>query len=316
MFLYVAVKKIFMAFIIAILIALLCFCVMYFSPGNPAEILLHYKNPTGGLNQHTVEMYAERLGTNRSFFTQFGNWTVSALKGDLGLSFKTGLPVIREFTDRMGCTFSLMIFATIVALITGVTFGVISALHHNGMTDRIIRFFAIINMSVPSFCLGFLFLWVFAINLRWVPSFGFDGFASLILPGTVLGIGYSSTIIRMTKSCIIGNLTSPYVITARAKGLKESGVLVKHVLKNISAPIITLTGMNMVSLLGGSVIIENIFGLPGLGNYLVTAIRVKDFPVIIGFVFLMGVIIILINLMVDLSYAFLDPRVRHAIDEK
>ena len=136
------------------------------------------------------------------------------------------------------------------------------------------------------------------------------------MPATVLGIGYSSTITRLTKSCIIENLSNSYVITARAKGLKEHTILVRHVLKNISVPVITLTGMNMVSLLGGSVIIENIFGLPGLGNYLVTAIKLKDFPIVIGFVFLMGIMIVIINLLADLSYALIDPRVRLAVNEK
>ncbi len=310
-----AVRRIAVSVVLALLIGLISFSVMYFSPGNPAAMLLHYRNPTGGLNQQTVEAYAERLGTNQSFFAQFGDWLTGALKGDLGQSFKTGLPVLQEFTDRMWCTFGLMLYATVLALTVGVALGALSARYHNRLLDQIVRHLVVVNMSVPSFCLGLLFMWVFAIELKLFPSFGYDGAWSLILPGTVLGIGYSGTIVRMTKSSMMDNLGSPYVVTARAKGLTEGAILTRHVLKNVSLPIITLSGMNAVSLLGGSVIIENIFGLPGLGNYLITAIKMKDFPVIIGFVFLMGLMVIAINLLIDMLYALIDPRVRLAANE-
>jgi peptide/nickel transport system permease protein len=170
-------------------------------------------------------------------------------------------------------------------------------------------------MSVPSFWLALLLLWIFSIQFHLLPSFGFNGFSSLILPVTVLGLSYSSTIIRMTKSCLMDNLSRAYVVTARAKGLSESSIMIRHVLINIALPIITLCGTNMTSLLGGSVIIENIYGLPGLGNYLITAIMVKDFPVILGFVFILAMFIILINLFVDLTYTLIDPRVRMAMNE-
>ena len=309
-------KKISVTVLTAVLIAMLCFSVMYFSPGNPAAILLRYKNPTGGMNQQTVEMYAEKLGINQNFFVQFGGWVNDAFHGNLGYSFKTGLPVFQEFSDRMGCTFSLMLFATAVSLFVGVLFGVLSALYHRKFLDKIIRIFAVVNMSVPNFWMGILFLWLFAIKLNLLPSFGFNGPASIVLPGTVLGLGHSATIIRISKSCILENMSRCYVTTARAKGLRESAVVIKHVLKNIMLPIITLSGMSLVSIMGGSAIIESIFGLPGIGNYLVTAITVKDFPIIMGFSFLMGLIVVVINLLVDLSYALIDPRVRQGINER
>ena len=313
---YIIVKKIAVTLLTAVLIAMLCFSIMYFSPGNPAAILLRYKNPTGGLNQQTVEMYAEKLGVNQSFFLQFGGWLRDAVHGNLGYSFKTGLPVIQEFADRMGCTFSLMLFATVVSLLAGVTLGVLSALYHHKFLDKAVRFFAVLNMSVPNFWMGILFLWVFAIKLNLFPSFGFQGISGIVLPGTVLGLGHSATIIRISKSCIMENMSCCYVTTARAKGLKERTIIIRHVLINVLLPVITICGMNLVSIMGGSAIIESIFGLPGLGNYLVSAITVKDFPIIMGFTFLMGLIVVVINLIVDLSYTLIDPRVRQGLYEK
>ena len=226
---YYIMRKIALTILTAVMIAMLCFSVMYFSPGNPAAILLRYKNPTGGMNQQTVEMYAEKLGLNSGFFPQFLGWLKDALHGNLGYSFKTGLPVIQEFANRIGCTFSLMIFATVVSLLVGVLLGVLSVLYNNRFLDKAIRLFAVINMSVPSFWIGILFLWVFAIKLGIFPSFGFPGIISMVLPGTVLGLGHSATIIRVSKSCIIENMRCCYVTTARAKGLRENGIVLRHV---------------------------------------------------------------------------------------
>jgi peptide/nickel transport system permease protein len=289
---------------------------MYFAPGNPAAILLRYKNPTGGLHPETVALYAEKLGTDKGFFAQFADWIGSILHGDFGLSFKTGVPVLQEFADRLGCTASLMIFASVLALVIGVGLGMASALHDNRLIDKVARLFVVCNMSTPDFWLALLFIWIFSVKLNWLPSFGLNGFSSLILPGVVLGLSYCGSFVRISKVCMLDSLASCYVMTARAKGLSESTILRRHVLKNILLPIITLCGMNITALIGGSVIIERIFGLPGLGNYLITAISVKDFPVILGFVFIFGVMIIAVNLLVDLSYTLIDPRVRQAIREK
>jgi peptide/nickel transport system permease protein len=289
---------------------------MYFSPGNPAELMLRYKSPTTGLNQKTVEMYAEKLGVNNAFSTQFGNWLKDAVRGDFGRSFKTGLPVAEEFLNRVGCTLSIMIFATILSLFIGVVLGIVSAMYNNGFIDHIVRFLSVVTMSMPNFWIALLFLWVFAIKLKWFPSFGFRSFSSIVLPGTVLALGNSASITRMVKSCVIENIGLAYVTTARAKGLSEGAVFVRHILKNVTLPVITLSGMNMAGLLGGSAIIESIFGLPGIGSYLVTAISLKDFPVIMGFTFIMGILVVLINFLVDLTFVIVDPRVRQAFNER
>jgi len=309
-------KRLASILITALLVAILSFTVIYFSPGNPAEVLLTQGHMISGFDANIVEMYAERLGLDQSLPVQLRNWLGGVIRGDLGFSFRTGVPVWEEFTARFGLTFSLMLFGTAVMMATGVTLGIISALYHNRIVDRIISILVILNTSIPNFWMALLFLWIFALTLQWLPSFGFHGFASLILPGTVLGIGRSSSIIMLTKSCLIEEMNSLYSTTARAKGLSEPTVLARHILKNIALPIITMCGMQMNGMLGGSVIVESIFGLPGIGNFLLNSIQMKDMPAIAGFVFLICIIIILINLLVDILYFLIDPKVRLAMYAK
>jgi peptide/nickel transport system permease protein len=299
----------------AFLIAIVCFSILYFSPGDPATILLKYKNPSGSLDPRMVEMLAEKLGLRDGFFPQFTRWLKDALQGDLGYSFKTGLPVTQEFGERIGRTLALVLFASVVSTLSGMLLGVLSVLQHNRFIDKLIRFYAVINMATPSFWVGILFLWIFAIKLKLFPPFGFYGFSSIVLPGIVLALGQTATVVRVSKVCMLENMGCPYVTIARAKGLKESAILVRHVLKNVLLPVITISGMNLVSIISGSTIIENIFGFPGLGSYLVTAINVKDFPVIMGFTLLIGMIVISVNLIIDLLYALIDPRVMQSYNE-
>jgi peptide/nickel transport system permease protein len=300
----------------ALLVALASFSIIYFSPGNPAEILLRTKNPTGAVSARAIGDYTAALGLDKGYAAMFLDWLKGLAGGDLGISLKTGLPVLQEFADRIGCTLALTALSAAIALALGLTFGVLSALYHNRIFDRLIRFFVVFNMSVPSFWLALLFLWLFSIRLHLFPTFGFDGVKNLILPSAVMGLGNAGTLIQVAKACLQENMGSPYVLTARAKGLSEGEILVLHVMKNVMLPVITMCGMNLAEMLGGSVIIESIFGLPGIGNYLVKSIGFKDYSVIMGFVFLMGAMIVLINLTVDLLYRVIDPRVRQAIHEK
>ena len=310
------VKKLLTAVLTAILVSLLCFTVLFYSPGNPAVLLLRFKDPTGGLNMETVEAYAQKLGMNRGFFAQYGDWIRDVLHGNLGTSYKTGLPVAEEFTARFECSFYLMVFACLLALVLGLTLGILSARYHNRIADRIARFFVVFNMSVPSFWLALIFLWAFSVKLKLLPSFGYHGFSSLIMPVMAMGLSYCGTYVRVVRTAILDNYAAGYVMTARAKGLSESAIMIFHVLKNILLPIVTILGSTIASLLGSSIIIENIFGLPGIANYLVGAISVKDYPVVLGFVFIFSLIIICVNLVIDWIYILIDPRVRQSTNEK
>ncbi|AKL95888.1 ABC-type dipeptide/oligopeptide/nickel transport system, permease component [Clostridium aceticum] len=308
---YLLLKRLIMLVPTAIFVALISFSIIYFSPGDTAQLILRDKNPIGLPDDALVEEYERILGLDKPFPQLFSQWLKGAAVGDFGNSFKTGLPVTQEFRHRFLYTVKLVFLATCVYIFLGLLLGTLSAIYKDSIIDQFVRGFAAFNLSVPSFWLALFFLWLFSMKLKIFPAYGYQGFISLILPGFVMGLGRSSTLARLTRTCILEALDSPYVATARGIGLSETAILIKHVLKNILLPIVTLIGMNSISLLGGSVIIENIFGLPGVGSYLVQAINLKDFPIISGFIFIFGIIIVLINLLVDFSYVIIDPRVRY-----
>lgn len=293
----------------AIAISLLCFLIIYNSPGDPAELLLRAKNPAGALHQQAVEGFGTSLGTDQGFFPLYFNWLAGALVGDFGISYKTGIPVIDEFGSRIGVTLSLVLATLVFATVLGLVLGFLSAKYHNRAIDSVARFLSVFNLSAPSFWVALLLLWVFSAKLKLVPPFGYNGPESLILPTIAMGLSYSGSIQRVTRVNVLDSYAKEYVLTARAKGLSEGTILVRHVLKNVMTPVLTIVGTNFSNLLGGTIIIENIFGLPGIGNYLVTAIGVKDYPAILGFVFLFSVMVIVMNLVIDVLYRVVDPRV-------
>ncbi|MDO9492343.1 ABC transporter permease [Acetobacterium sp.] len=306
----IIINRVLMILPTVITIAFLAFSIMYFSPGNPAEILMRYRNPEGGTDPAALAHYEEMLGINDPFLTQFENWGAGILTGDFGESFKTGNPVTEEFFYRIGYTLMLSFTGLAFSLVIGITLGFLSAEFKDSWLDNLLRFTQSLKMSIPSFWLALFFIYIFSTQLRWFSAFGYNSPKDLILPGLVLGLSNSSRMVRLVRTCILEEKGSGYVYTARVKGLSEIQIFFKHILKNITLPIITLTGVSLVSMIGGSLIIENIFGLPGIGTYLVSAIVAKDYPVSMGFLFAYGVIIVFINLFIDIVYQFVDPRVR------
>ena len=246
----------------------------------------------------------------------YRDWFVNMLRGDLGTSYKTGYPVLTDFFSRFGCSAQLALLSTAISLVLGVGLGILSARRRNGIVDRVTRFFSAVSLSVPSFWLAIVFLWLFAMKLGWFPIADYQGLKSLILPALVMGITGSASLIRVTRSGVLDNLSEGYVVTARARGLNDRQVFLGHILKNVLLPVITMVTSNLISHIGGSVIIENIFSLPGVGNFLLRAIRSKDFPVILGFVFLMGMIVVVLTTIADILYLAIDPRVRQGMYEK
>ena len=310
------IKKVVIALLTALFVSFVTFGLLYLSPGDPAELLMMDKLGGTGLQKDVIQKYAEILGTNQGFFTMYKNWLVDMLHGDLGTSYKTGYPVLEEFLLRIGCSVKLALFSGVISLVLGVGLGILSARRRNKLIDKATRVFSSLSLSVPSFWLGILFLWFFAMKLGWFPISDYDGFRSLILPGLVMGISGCASLIRVTRVNILENLSEGYVVTARARGLNDKQVFLGHILKNVLLPIITMWTSSLISHIGGSVIIENIFSLPGTGNYLLRAIRVKDYPVILGFVFLMGMIVVVLTTIADLLYLAIDPRVRQGMYEK
>lgn len=302
-------RKLIAAILTAIAVSFLSFTVLYLSPGNPAEMLLMEK--TGGsLNWDVVQQYADKLGMNQGFLTMYKNWFIDMLHGDLGTSYKTGVAVWEEFISRIGCSVTLAVFAMAIALTIGILLGILAARFHGSIFDGCIRFYSSASVSIPSFWLAIAFLWIFGMKLKWFPVATYSYPYSLILPASVMGLGSAGSIARLTRTYVLENTSALYVITARAKGISEMRVFLGHILKNVLLPIITMAASSTISLISGSVIIENIFSLPGIGNYLLKAIKMKDFPVILGFVFLLAFLVVIINLITEILYMILDPRVR------
>ena len=310
------IKKTALAILTALFVSFLTYGLLYISPGDPAELLLAEKTGSMGLQKEVVQRYAEQLGLNRGFFPMYRDWFVNMLRGDLGTSYKTGYPVLTDFFSRFGCSAQLALLSTAISLVLGVGLGILSARRRNGIVDRVTRFFSAVSLSVPSFWLAIVFLWLFAMKLGWFPIADYQGLKSLILPALVMGITGSASLIRVTRSGVLDNLSEGYVVTARARGLNDRQVFLGHILKNVLLPVITMVISNLISHIGGSVIIENIFSLPGVGNFLLRAIRSKDFPVILGFVFLMGMIVVVLTTIADILYLAIDPRVRQGMYEK
>ena len=310
------IKKTALAILTALFVSFLTYGLLYISPGDPAELLLAEKTGSMGLQKEVVQRYAEQLGLNRGFFPMYRDWFVNMLRGDLGTSYKTGYPVLQDFFSRFGCSAQLAVLSTAISLVLGVGLGILSARRRNGIVDRVTRFFSAISLSVPSFWLAIVFLWLFAMKLGWFPIADYQGIKSLILPALVMGITGSASLIRVTRSGVLDNLSEGYVVTARARGLNDRQVFLGHVLKNVLLPVVTMVTSNLIAHIGGSVIIENIFSLPGVGNFLLRAIRSKDFPVILGFVFLMGMIVVVLTTIADILYLVIDPRVRQGMNEK
>ena len=310
------IKKTALAILTALFVSFLTYGLLYISPGDPAELLLAEKTGSMGLQKEVVQRYAEQLGLNRGFFPMYRDWFVNMLCGDLGTSYKTGYPVLQDFFSRFGCSAQLAVLSTAISLVLGVGLGILSARRRNGIVDRVTRFFSAISLSVPSFWLAIVFLWLFAMKLGWFPIADYQGIRSLILPALVMGITGSASLIRVTRSGVLDNLSEGYVVTARARGLNDRQVFLGHVLKNVLLPVVTMVTSNLIAHIGGSVIIENIFSLPGVGNFLLRAIRSKDFPVILGFVFLMGMIVVVLTTIADILYLVIDPRVRQGMNEK
>lgn len=309
-------KRIFIALLTALFVSFTAYALLYYSPGDPAELLLMEKTGGPGLQMNVVREYAEVLGTNKGLLPMYKNWLVKVFHLDLGRSYWTGRPVWVEFRTRFKTSASLALMATAISLVIGVSLGMLSARYKNRAFDKVTRIISAVNMSVPSFWLAIFFMWLFAMKLKIAPISGDQGFKSLILPSCVLGIAGSAGLIRITRICILENQNEQYVVTLRAKGLSESQRFRKHILRNISLPIITMATSNVISLIGGSIIIENIFGLPGIGNYLIKSIQLKDFPVILGFVFIMSLTVVILNLLSELISYALDPRIRMEVYEK
>ncbi|WP_166355233.1 nickel ABC transporter permease [Phytoactinopolyspora limicola] len=260
----------------------------------------------------------EYFGLDRPVHEQFGSWFTSLIQGDLGHSMRTGRPVTEEILDRFPQTLELALAALLVSVAISIPLGVISATRRNGVLDTGSRLISLIGLSLPNFWLGILLVLVFSVHLSWLPSggytpfaFSWDHFKYLLLPAVTLGTSLAAVTMRMTRSALLEVLNQEYVRTARSKGLREIVVINRHALRNALIPVVTVIGIQTGALLGGTVVIEQVFSWPGLGTLVIRAISQRDYPLVQGTILFLAVFYVVVNLIVDLIYLYLDPRLRH-----
>lgn len=298
------------------LVATLIFAVLRLIPGDPAEMLLS----SGGVapDPTAVTELRERLGLARPVLEQYGGFLQRLARLDLGTSMQDDRPVIEDIARRLPRTLELVLASTILAVAIGLPLGVSAALHRNGPLDRALSTISSFTMSVPVFVTGSVLVLLFAQKLRWVPAGGFVPLSQdpythlkvLLMPAVTIALGFSAVVFRMMRTTTLEMQERDWVRTARAKGLEERHVIRRHVVRNALGPVLTVVGLHMGTLLGGTVLVEYVFNWPGLSGFLVRAVEQRDYPEVQGIVLVICSLFVLLNLAVDLVYAVLDPRVR------
>lgn len=287
-------------------VSVLVFASLYLLPGDPVQALAG-EVP---LERERVEALREQLGLNDPPWEQYGRFALDAIQGDLGTSLKSRRPVLDEILTFLPATLQLTAAAMVFAVIVGVTLGAVAAIRAHTWVDTLTMLLALGGVSVPVFWMGLMLLLVFAVWLGLVPSTGTEGIERLILPAFTLGYGAAAIIARLTRSAMLEVLSLEYVVTARSKGLAERVVIVRHALRNALIPVITVVGLQVGNLLSGAVIVETVFSRQGVGRMLVNGILGKDLPLVQGAILFVAVFYVLINLLTDILYAWVDPRIR------
>jgi peptide/nickel transport system permease protein len=295
-------------------VAIAVFALLHVTPGDPAVIIAG-----DYASADDIARIRTKLGLDQPFLTQVGIWLGRIARGDLGASIYSGLPVTTLISQRAEATISLTLLAMLISILVGVPIGVLAAWRRGSWVDRAVMVFAVSGFSMPTFWLGFLLVYVFAISAHWLPVQGFQSIERglwpflrhLILPAVTLSVVYMALIARMTRASMLGVLDEDYIRTAFAKGLPPRRVLVRHALRNAALPVVTIIGIGFALLIGGAVVTESVFAIPGLGRLTVDAIVRRDYPVIQGVVLVVSGVYVLINLVIDLLYVVIDPRIRY-----
>lgn len=297
-------NRIISAIIVIFGISILSFFLIHLIPGDPVKIML-------GLNAspEQVAKLTHHLGLDKPLLVQYLQYINNVFHGDFGTSLKTGRPVLTEILDRFPETIKLAATGMVFAVIIGIALGILAAKYKDTIIDTFCTGLATLGVSIPSFWLGILLILVFSVKLSWFPIADGTGLRSLILPAITLGVVMSTMISRLTRNGMVEVLSNDFIRTARSKGLEERHILFRHAFRNVLIPIITVIGLQIAALLGGTVIIEQVFNWPGLGTLSIGAIMSRDFPMIQGTVLFMGVVYVSVNILVDIFYSLIDPRV-------
>jgi peptide/nickel transport system permease protein len=299
---------------VMLVVATVTFVLMHLAPGDPASVIA---GPYASVDD--VARLRQQLGLDEPLLVQLGRWYWRLLQGDLGQSIFLRRPVMEAILDRVEPTLLLTSLATLLAVLLGVPAGIVAARRHGGAMDQAVMLLALLGTSIPNVLLGLLLMLVFAVWLGWLPVAGYVSLdvapwrtlRSLLMPAFALGVVQAALIARITRSAMLDVLREQFILAGRAKGLDERGVVYKHALKNAFVPIVTVIGISFAVLLGGAVVIEQVFNIPGVGRLIVQAVLRRDYPVVQGVILVVGGIYVLINLAVDLAYLLLDPRIRY-----
>lgn len=306
-FLLYAFRRILMLVPFLIGLTILAFALGVLSPGDPAVAVL---TMDGSSEPTEAEILAMRhsMGLDRPYWVQYLSWLSGAVTGNLGVSYLTHKPVLDELLRRFPVTLHLALWAMGWVIFLGIPAGVWAAVHEESFREMVLRIFALVFISVPSFWLAIIMMLLFSEELQLLPSSGYGDAVHMILPSFVLAAGTAAATLRLEQASMLETMEKPFVLTERAKGLPEGYIMVHHVLPNSLIPVITMVGTFFGSILGGSVIIENLFSIPGLGSYVLSAIWGRDYPVIQGYVIMSGTVFLVFNYLVDLSYYVLNPK--------
>jgi len=285
-------------------VTLVVFLIMQMIPGDPALILAGE-----GASNETVEELRENLGLNKPLYLQYGEYINNLVHGDMGHSLKNKQPVLEEITTRLPITIELAFYSILITIVLGLIAGIISAIRPYSILDVGLMIVALLGISLPSFWLGILLMYVFSVQLQWLPVAGWESAKHIILPAITLGAGGAAIVARMTRSSMLDVVNQDYIRTAKAKGLKGYVIILKHALRNALIPVITVVGLQFGTLLGGTVLVESVFAVNGLGRMIVDAIRTRDIPVVQGGVLVASLIFVVINLFVDILYRIFNKRI-------
>ncbi|HZG14558.1 MAG TPA: nickel ABC transporter permease [Candidatus Bathyarchaeia archaeon] len=290
------------------LLSLLTFTLMKMAPGDPVMLILDTEELA--VTQADEEALRKELGFDQPLFTQYASWLLQLLKLDMGESYIKGKPVLDELIQRLPATIQLAVGGMTVMVLIAAPLGILAAKYPGRWPDHVSRLFALIGASIPSFWLGLLLIYAFAYQWKWLPTMGKGGLSSFILPSLTLGFAMAAVYSRLLRTGLLESLSQEYIRAARARGIAEWRIMTKHALRAALLPVLTVFGMSMGNLLAGQVVIETLFSWPGLGGMIVEAIFQRDYPIVQGYVLFTGFFVVVVNLLVDLTYSLLDPRIR------
>lgn len=299
------IKRLLMMIPVVIGVSLLVFVVLKMTPGDPARVVAGAE-----ADEATVQEIREELGLNKPLLQQYVDYMIDLLHGDMGNSYTTGKPVFSEILSRMPTTFVLAFTGVLVAVLIGLPLGIISATKQYSILDNISTLLALTGVAMPNFWLGLMLILIFSLKLGWLPSGSADTWQGYILPAITLGVGATANFMRTMRSSMLDVIRQDYIRTVRAKGASEDRVIMHHALRNALIPVVTVIGLQIGTLLGGAVVNETVFSLPGIGTLMINSINKKDEPVVMGCLITFAIAFSLVNLFVDILYAYIDPRIK------